>query len=304
MNPVLEIQGVSKVYHHPGKPPKQAIRNISFSAQPGEAIALLGHNGAGKSTLFRCILGLHGHDGGTIRIGGHPPGSMAAQALIGYLPEKPFFQEYLTGRELMHFHAVLAGVPSAQIEARTDELLRRVELHNDAGKPIRKYSKGMQQRIGVAQALLGDPKLLILDEPLSGLDPLGRNLVRNLINEERAKGRAVLFSSHVLADAERSCDRALILVRGELRRDISTGPAFAGLDPRRELVAAGAPGLADEVRRKGLGVEETGGVLRIELPGPELFWDLKERITALGGRVLSFGPRRRHLEDLYLAEHQ
>jgi ABC-2 type transport system ATP-binding protein len=182
--------------------------------EKGEVFGLLGPNGAGKTTTLKMMMGLIRIDGGSIRLLGKSAAEHRARTLVGYLPENPYFHEYLTPRELLDFYGRLCGLSSAQIAEHRDHLIERVGLAHAATRPLRKFSKGMLQRIGIAQALISRPEFLILDEPMSGLDPIGRKFVMDLMQELRARGVTILFSSHILSDVERLCDRVVILNQG------------------------------------------------------------------------------------------
>ncbi|MDD5306581.1 MAG: ABC transporter ATP-binding protein [Deltaproteobacteria bacterium] len=192
----------------------EAVRGVSFSVGKGEIFGLLGPNGAGKTTTIKTLMGLIAPTSGTFRIMGEDGANTAVRRHIGYLPENPYFHEYLTPRELLDFYGRLSGLSRAEIAERRDALIEQVGLADAAKRPLRKFSKGMLQRIGLAQALIARPKLLVLDEPMSGLDPIGRKLVADLIADLNKGGTTILFSSHILSDVERLCHRVVILNKG------------------------------------------------------------------------------------------
>jgi ABC-2 type transport system ATP-binding protein len=192
----------------------EAVRGVSFAARRGEIFGLLGPNGAGKTTTLKILMGLIAADAGTVRIMGRDGRRPASRRRVGFLPENPYFHEYLTPREILEFYGRLLGLGTAEIRRQRDELIEMVGLADAARRPLRKFSKGMLQRIGLAQAMLGEPELLVLDEPMSGLDPLGRKLVSDLIEQRHRAGVTIVFSSHILSDVERLCDRVVILDRG------------------------------------------------------------------------------------------
>ena len=194
----------------------QAVRGVSFVVQPGEIFGLLGPNGAGKTTLMKTAMGLLFPTSGSIEVFGHSQNKAAARQSVGYLPENPYFHEYLNPKELLDFYGVLGGLSRSQIRERRDELLERVGLAEAAGRPLRKFSKGMLQRVGLAQAMIAKPSLMVLDEPMTGLDPIGRKFVSDLIQTLNAEGTTIIFSSHILSDVERLCNRVVILNRGKL----------------------------------------------------------------------------------------
>lgn len=193
----------------------EAVRDLSFAVKRGEIFGLLGPNGAGKTTTIKSIMGLIRPTGGVIELFGQDGARPSARKLVGYLPENPYFHEYLTPMELLAFHGRLAGLSDKQTTARKRALLEQVGLGEAARRPLRKFSKGMLQRVGLAQALLAEPAFLILDEPMSGLDPLGRKFVTDLMATLNENGTTILFSSHILSDVERLCHRVIILNRGK-----------------------------------------------------------------------------------------
>jgi ABC-2 type transport system ATP-binding protein len=190
------------------------LRDISLDICQGEVFGFLGPNGAGKTTTIKIITGLIRPDSGEVDIFGEAVNSLAARQKIGFLPESPYFYEHLTGYEFLKLHALLHNL--RHYKERVQSLLERVGLTDARGLQLRQYSRGMLQRIGIAQALVGSPELLILDEPLTGLDPIGRKEIKDVILEEKAKGTTIFFSSHILPDAEAVCDRIGIIIEGEI----------------------------------------------------------------------------------------
>lgn len=215
---VLKITGLTKVFKS-GFIPKRyvALDGVSLEVESGEIFGLLGPNGAGKTTTIKCILSLVWPDSGSIELMGHPIPSYEAKSRIGFLSENPYVYDFLSGREYLVFSAKLFGMDATRARSKADELLNLFHMEKAADLALRKYSKGMLQRIGLAQALINDPDFLILDEPMSGLDPVGRKEVRDLMLSLKSKGRTLLFSSHILSDAEMICDRVAILVRGKVQ---------------------------------------------------------------------------------------
>jgi ABC-2 type transport system ATP-binding protein len=218
MSAVLKISGLSKAFQTGFIPKKTvALDGVSLEVEPGEIFGLLGPNGAGKTTTIKCILSLIRPDSGTIELMGHPIPSYEAKSRIGFLSENPYVYDFLTGREYLILSAKLYGMTKKKAQEKADELLSQFHMNQSADVILRKYSKGMLQRIGLAQSLINDPDFLILDEPMSGLDPVGRKEVRDLMLSLKSKGRTLLFSSHILSDAEMICDRVAILVRGKVQ---------------------------------------------------------------------------------------
>lgn len=203
---------------------RTVVRDVSFEIRAGETFALLGANGAGKTTTMKMILNLIRPDRGTITIDGIDSRDPEARRKLAYLPEQPYFSPHLTGLELVRYYGALAGVPKDVRNERSRNLVRTLGLQGAGNRRIRQYSKGMMQRLGFAQVLISDPAILILDEPMSGLDPVGRKEIRDVLLEQKEQGRTILLSSHILEDVERVCDRAAFLVEGRLE-EIVESPA-------------------------------------------------------------------------------
>jgi ABC-2 type transport system ATP-binding protein len=228
---VLEVRDLGKTFRSGFLRRKQrGISGVSFQVPQGSVFAILGHNGAGKTTTLNCILDLIHPDQGEVRIFERDHQDSKARSGLGYLPERPYFFEHLTGRELLAFYADLLGIPAKAQEEEIDRALQRTGMEASAGRRLKKYSKGMLQRIGLAQALLGDPQLLILDEPMSGLDPVGRREVRDLLRELKAQGKTIILSSHIVPDVEMLADSVGILNEGQmvLVRDLAAGGEETG----------------------------------------------------------------------------
>jgi ABC-2 type transport system ATP-binding protein len=213
--PVLEVVGLFKTFRVGFfRKRVEAVRGVDFSVRGGEIFGLLGPNGAGKTTTLKVMMGLIAPTAGEVRLYGRKSSEPRARVGVGFLPENPYFHEYLTPRELLEFYGRLVGLDGATIRERRDALIEQVGLSDAARRPLKKFSKGMLQRVGLAQALIGEPKLLVLDEPMSGLDPIGRKFVADLISDLNGRGTTVLFSSHILSDVERLCSRVVILNKG------------------------------------------------------------------------------------------
>jgi ABC-2 type transport system ATP-binding protein len=215
----IEILGLEKTYMVGfwRKRPKRALQPLHLTVEDGEIFGFLGPNGAGKTTTLKILMGLVFPTAGTARILGKDWTDPEVKAQIGFLPEQPYFYDYLTAHELLDYYGQLSGVPAKDRKNRVEEVLQRVGLTDIKGIQLRKFSKGMLQRAGIAQAILHSPKLVFLDEPMSGLDPLGRREVRDLILQLQQEGKTVFFSTHILSDAEALCDRVAIINKGELR---------------------------------------------------------------------------------------
>ena len=231
---VLEVRDLKKNFRSGYlKRRIRGIEGVSFSVNRGSVFAIIGHNGAGKTTTINCILDLVHPDGGQVTMLGHDHRDPASRARVGYLPERPYFFEHLTGRELLRFYARLLGLPSSKQAARIDEVLDMVKMTEFAGRRLKKFSKGMLQRIGLAQAILGDPEILILDEPMSGLDPIGRREVRELLMDLKRAGKTIILSSHIVPDVEMIADQVAIMNRGSLAAvkdltDLDEGFSYTG----------------------------------------------------------------------------
>lgn len=243
--PVLSFEGVSKHYKtgdfwHPVQ--AQALSGVSFELMPGEVFGLVGLNGAGKSTLMKCAVGLLRPDEGSVSLFSLPPRDKDARRSLGYLPELPWFPAYLSAREILHFYGRLQGLRGDQLRARASEVLAQVGLRGKEDEALRRFSKGMQQRVGLAQAVIHAPQLLFLDEPMSGLDPMGMKEMRDSILAQRAAGRTVFFNSHVLLEVERICDRVGVLHQGRLIRIGPVAEVVKGFDGLEAAVLAAIQG--------------------------------------------------------------
>src|SRR5947208_9060978 len=215
----IEILGLEKTYSVGfwRKKPKRALRPLHLKVEEGEIFGFLGPNGAGKTTTLKLLMGLVFPTAGSARILGMEINDPRMKAQIGFLPEQPYFYDYLTARELLEYYGQLSGVAAKERSRKVSEVLQRVGLPDAAGTQLRKFSKGMLQRVGIAQAILHDPKVVFFDEPMSGLDPMGRREVRDLMEQLKQEGKTVFFSTHILSDAEALCDRVAIIHKGELR---------------------------------------------------------------------------------------
>jgi ABC-2 type transport system ATP-binding protein len=302
--PALEISGLTKTYLVGLLRPRRvtALRGVSLDVPRGEIFGYLGPNGSGKTTTLKILMGLIFADAGSVRVLGHPLEDQAWRYHAGYAPEHPYFYDYLTPREYLSYAGRLLGMPTADIESRGRELLALVGLRRSAEIPLRRFSKGMVQRLGLAQAMLNDPEILFLDEPMSGLDPIGRRLVRDVILSLRSRGKTVVFSTHILSDAEALCDRIGVLRSGEL---LSVGRLDEILDLRVSHMEVLAGGLTAEAagrlavpadRRRVVG-ERT----RLEVGEAEV-GRVVTAVEALGGRILSVQPVRQSLEDYFFRE--
>src|ERR1700736_4854636 len=238
----IEILGLEKTYMvgFLRKRPKHALRPIHLKVEEGEIFGFLGPNGAGKTTTLKVLMGLVFPTAGTARILGHEWTDPEVKAQIGFLPEQPYFYDYLTAHELLDYYGQLSGVPGKDRRHRVEEVLQRVGLTDVKGVQLRKFSKGMLQRAGIAQAILHNPKLVFFDEPMSGLDPLGRREVRDLMEQLKQEGKTVFFSTHILSDAEALCDRVAIIHLGELRGVGAVADLTSNVESKVEIVWQGS----------------------------------------------------------------
>ena len=242
---MITFERVSKTFKGDlGVPPVQALCDVSFSVPTGEVFGFLGPNGAGKSTTIKILINLIRPDEGSASILGLDVARKEVRKKVGFLPENPYFYDYLTARELLWFGGKSAGLDKQAITQRSDDLLSRVNLEQAANRQLRTYSKGMVQRAGLALALIHDPEVVILDEPMSGLDPLGRKMVGDLIIDLKSQGKTVFFSSHILNDVERFCDRVAIIAGGRLQKTgslqelLSTGESLEDVFLREVAMAS------------------------------------------------------------------
>jgi ABC-2 type transport system ATP-binding protein len=301
----LEIKNLTKDYAVGfwRKRMVRALDGLNLEVGAGEAFGLLGPNGAGKTTTLKILMRLIYPTAGEARILDRPLDDMQMRARIGYLPEQPYFYDYLTARELLFYYGKLFDIPKADLAPRVESLLRRVGLIDSADKQLRKFSKGMLQRAGLAQALINDPEVLFLDEPMSGLDPLGRREVRDLITSLREQGKTVCFSSHVLSDVEALCDRVAILNKGRLIESGKLADILKSRSNQMEAIVTGVDeGALVEIRQLAAEVKVTAEGARVRLNGDREIEVLLMIVHRAGGRLVSINPVRESLEDLFVRE--
>ncbi len=299
MASVLKIEDLHKSFKLGFIPRrKKILKGISLTVEKSEIFGYLGPNGAGKTTTIKCILGLIFPQKGKIEIFGHPHLSLQAKEHIGYLPENPYFYDYLTASEFLHFYSRLFQMKRKEKEERIRSLIRLVGLEKAAGVQLRKYSRGMLQRVGLAQALLNDPSLVILDEPLGGLDPLGRKELRDIIIRLKEEGKTVFLSSHILQDIEMICDRVAIIVAGEI---ISQG-ALQDLISEKILFTEVVLSRVNLREFQGLGesVSDRGGRTLLKVFKEENVEKILELVQSRKGKIHSLIPRTENLEDIFV----
>ena len=288
----------------PGRPPFVALDGLSLRVGRGEIFGFLGPNGAGKTTTLKILLGLVRATSGKAFLLGQPAGDVATRGRIGFLPESPYFYDYLTAEEFLGFYGQLAGLDRAAISQRVTDLLKLVGLVDARTRQLRKFSKGMLQRIGLAQALIHDPELIILDEPMTGLDPIGRKQVRDLILSLRDQGKTVFFSTHILHDVEMICDRVGIVLKGRL---VASGRVDELV---RQDHTHSVEIVCQQVKTDGntlihslaARVLQQGKQCLIVLPNPDAVDAIVGEIRRQGGRLLSVTPHKASLEDLFFQE--
>jgi ABC-2 type transport system ATP-binding protein len=304
MSAVIEVKNLSKVYRTPMRRKKvEAVKDLSFSVGRGEIFGFLGPNGAGKTTTIRVLMGLISPTRGEARIFGEKVPSRLARARIGFVPEAPYFYDYLNVAELLDLAGRLCGVARSVRRERSAELIDLVGLGHARGTPLKKYSKGMLQRAGIAQALINDPELVVFDEPMSGLDPVGRKEVRDIIHSLGEQGKTVFFSSHILADVEMICDHVAFIFNGTLqekgalsdlmRPDLGTEVA---LRLPAECEESAIDKLCERAEKHRRGGRELALILSAEVGIDDFLSDVRE----LGAAVISVTPRHQTLEELFI----
>lgn len=298
----IEVRGLSKTYRLGFflNRKVRALEGLDMRVEPGQVYGLLGPNGAGKSTTIKILMNLVQPTAGTALLFGLPPEQQAARRHIGFLPENPAPYEYLTGTEFVTLGGRLAGLSGHELDQRVREVISSVGMERGARLQIRRYSKGMIQRIALAQALVHRPRLLVLDEPTSGLDPVGRRQMRDLILEERARGTTVLFCTHIIPDVEALCDRVVVLVGGRQVREGSVQELLTAQAPLMELTLEGVS--AEVVGKWGIAVEYTQAIgqrLLVRAQNAQA-QALLQRSVQEGVRVSQLSPVRFSLEDLFL----
>ena len=296
---VLELHDLHKKFSVGLRMKKvEAVRGVSLAVKSGEVFGFLGPNGAGKTTTIKMAMGLIRPSRGSLQLFGGPPDRLEARARIGYLPEHPYFYDYLKPTEILDFYARLFGIPRAERKRRIGELLEKVGLGHVQNRTLRKFSKGMLQRVGIAQALINDPDLLVLDEPLSGLDPIGRKEIRDLLVELRRAGKTIFFSSHILSDIEMLCDKVAIVHQGRIQSIGRMDDLLNSEQMSTEITFRGPDSLVKQLSSGGVEVDVLGDYMRIRLEGATT--EVLNTLLAGGAQVDSVVPKRESLEDLFV----
>jgi len=300
---IVRVEGVVKdVRPGFGLRRKRVLHGIDFEVREGEIFGFVGPNGAGKTTTLKILMGLSRATAGRARVLGCDVRETAFRRHVGFLPENPYFYDYLTARETLQFYAKLCGMGRARRAERIEALLAQVGLSQAADARLRTFSKGMQQRVGIAQALVHDPDVVFLDEPMSGLDPIGRKEVRDLILRLREQGKTVFMNTHILHDVELVCDRVAIIVAGRIRH-LGALQDFAGAGERQtDVLVAGLDADAGVLLEERFAAQLRGVGDRIEVRVPEKHTnDVLASLLEAGAQVVSLSPHRRSLEDLFLS---
>jgi ABC-2 type transport system ATP-binding protein len=306
MASAIDIEGLTKDYKVGFWRPRpyRALDGLTLQVAPGEVLGFLGPNGAGKTTTLKLLLQLVFPTAGRAAILGRPVGDLGVRRRIGYLPENPYFYDNLTAEELLRYFASLFGYSAAECRARASRLLDRVGLGAERRMQLRKYSKGMVQRVGIAQALINDPEVLFLDEPMSGLDPLGRRDIRALILELRDRGTTVFFSSHILSDAEALCSRVAIIAGGRLAT-MGRLTDMAGYELRGWEVVVTGLGLDAVAQLARRGIKATAvsdGRYALELPRDARPEAVVSDLAAVGAALVSVSPLHTTLEEIFIEQ--
>ncbi|MBV9578007.1 MAG: ABC transporter ATP-binding protein [Chloroflexi bacterium] len=294
--PAIEAVGLRKEYGS-----RLALYGLDLTVQPGEVFGFLGPNGAGKTTTVKILLGLVSPTSGTARLFGKPVADVAARQRVGYLPENFRFHDWLTGEQLLDFHARLAGLSGKERRERIPEVLDRVGLGGRGGDRLRSYSKGMTQRIGLAQAIMHAPDLVVLDEPTSALDPVGRREVRDLIHSLRNQGMTVFLNSHLLSEVEMVCDRVAIVDRGRVVGSGRLEDLLGGLPELRVTVDRVDAPLLELVAAFGQIVDVGQDTLVLSVADVSVAARLSEAVVQAGYRLYALVPSHASLEDVFLS---
>jgi ABC-2 type transport system ATP-binding protein len=295
----IEIENLSKVYFKGMKMQKvMAVKDLTLAVEEGEIFGFVGPNGAGKSTTIKILCHLIRPTSGRVTLMGRDVTLAAARQQMGYLPENPSYYDYLTGEELLAFNGAIHGMKEDRVRQRSRQLLEVMELGDAANRLIRTFSKGMVQRLGIVASLIHDPQVLIWDEPMSGLDPIGRKQTADLMRELRRQGKSIFFSTHILADVEHVCDRIGMIVNGELSYAGRLEEIFSTATEHYHVVfriARGAVASLPEPQR----LATYGDRYQLEV-APKVLGSTMEQLLSQGAEIISIEPRRSRLEDLFV----
>jgi ABC-2 type transport system ATP-binding protein len=301
--PILDVIHISKSFRLGFFLKKvKVLEDVFFQVFPGEIVGFLGPNGAGKTTTIRIINGIIFPDGGSIRIFDQEYSKISVKKRIGFLPEDPYFYHYLTGREFLNFYCQLFGYTSSQRRKRIHELLKLVGMESKADLQMRKYSRGMLQRLGMAQALINEPELVILDEPMTNLDPIGRRQMRDIILQLKNEGKTIFFSTHILSDVEMICDRVVIIMQGKIVSQGKISDLIKEKIDFYEIAFSGIP--PQKIARLGECISARDDKLLIKIAGYQKMLKAMQFIENNNGIILSVNPQKMSLEDVFIKKLQ
>jgi ABC-2 type transport system ATP-binding protein len=303
MTDIVKIERIVKDFRPGlGLVRKRVLHGISFSVRQGEIFGFVGPNGAGKTTTLKILMGLIHAQGGSATVLGHDIGESEYRKHVGFLPENPYFYDFLTGTEFLSFYAKVSGVPAQERAERVSLLLGQVGLAHAADARLRTYSKGMLQRVGIAQAIVHDPDIVFLDEPMSGLDPIGRKEIRDLILRLNGEGKTIFMCTHILSDVEMLCHRVAIIVKGEIRYVGSSEEFLASEERSADVVLARLPAEAVTIIEERFDTEMRGRGDHVEMRVPEkAVKDLLHLALDTGAEIVSVTPHRVSLESIFLS---
>ena len=301
MTTLIEVSGLKKLYRSSfGKPKITALDGIDFSVREGEMFGLLGPNGAGKTTTVKILLGLTHATEGSASVCGLPVRDPESRRRVGYLPEGHKIPNYLTARQAMSIFGRMSGMETSAIQKRIPELLERVRLSQWTDVRIKKFSKGMTQRLGLACAMIHEPQVLLLDEPTDGVDPVGRREIRDLLREEASRGTAVLLNSHLLSEIELTCDRVAMLRKGKVAAFGSVEELTRKQATYKMVASPVDESLVAAFRETGAGVERVNGHMVLSVTDVQHLNALVDRLRAGGGMLNELTPVRSTLEDVFV----
>ena len=296
----IRLDNLRKTYHTDfWKPSFEAVKGINLEVQQGEAFGFVGPNGAGKTSTIKVLAGLQSATSGGAYINGISCSDPQSRQHLGFLPERPYFYTHLTANEVLRLYGSLFGMSGRKLTERIEELLERVDMREFADVPLGKYSKGMLQRVGLCQTLLHDPDVILLDEPMSGLDPVGRAMVRDIILEEQAAGRTIFFCSHVLSDVESICERVAILVRGQIQTQGKISDLIEVGEKKMVCVFQIQQGSIDDViGASNLDIVAKGGLWQVILSETDFGTFIRDNTSNIS--IVDVRMQRRSLEELFV----
>lgn len=300
----ISVTDVTKIFYTGFLKKKTAVESLTLDIPQGEIVGLLGANGSGKSTTIKMILGFLKPTEGNISVCGVRAGTRESRQMIGYLPENPRFQKFMHGREILEYYGRLYGLKSSELKARAQQMLELVGLSHAADESVAGYSKGMTQRLAIAQAILNKPRLLIFDEPMSGLDPLGRMEIRNLVRtiHDEMPQTTIFFSTHILSDVESLCSSVALLKKGKLQAHCEIEKLMTSDSEQFSVVTTGLPKTLEDQYRRDYPVATTSLGLAITLDGVDILITRLSEIRRSGAKVVSVNSQRRGLEEALFSD--